>query len=72
MALSDNLSAAAQVLTTLPAQFLTLVLLNTAFILGLLWFLNSVDAHRIASEQAQADARERVLTPILAACMRHP
>jgi hypothetical protein len=43
----------------LPAQFLGLVVLNIVFICGLLWFLNNRD-----------DARERLLTPILAACMR--
>lgn len=43
---------------TLPAQFLVLVLMNTVFILGLLWFL-----------EHQAESRERVIVPILAACL---
>lgn len=49
---------AGRVLLTLPAQFLVLVLMNTVFILGLLWFLDH-----------QSAARERVLTPFLMACL---
>lgn len=68
--ISDSaVDAASRVLTTLPAQFLALVLLNTAFVLGLLWFLNGVDARRVTFEQAEAGARERVLTPVLASCI---
>jgi hypothetical protein len=44
---------------SLPAQFLGLVVLNVVFIVGILWFLNNRD-----------DARERLLTPILAACLQ--
>lgn len=44
---------------SLPAQFLLLALMNVIFICGLLWFLNNRD-----------DARERMLTPILAACVK--
>lgn len=43
----------------LPAQFLGLVVLNIVFVAGILWFLNNRD-----------DARERMLTPILAACLQ--
>lgn len=44
---------------SLPAQFLLLVLINVIFIGGLLWFLEKRDS-----------ARERMLTPILAACLK--
>jgi len=45
-------------IATLPSGFLVLVVINAVFILGLLWFLDR--------EQA---ARERVLAPVLAACI---
>lgn len=61
--------AASQVLATLPAQFLALVLLNTCFLGGLLWFLNSVDDRRMRAEQAAVEARERMITPVLTACI---
>ena len=48
-----------KLISSLPAQFLGLVVLNIVFICGLLWFLNNRD-----------DARERMLTPILAACLQ--
>lgn len=64
----DTVKAASNVLNSLPAQFLALVLLNTAFLGGLLWFLNSVDSRRVAFEQAANEARERVLGPILTLC----
>lgn len=44
----------------LPAGFLALILLNTAFIGGLLWFLDKENAQR-----------ERVWTPVLTACIAH-
>ena len=48
-----------RLITSLPAQFLMLVLLNLFFVLGLLWFLNNQNA-----------SRERLLTPILTACIQ--
>jgi hypothetical protein len=42
----------------LPAQFLTLCLINLVFLLGFLWFLDQRDG-----------ARERLITPIIAACL---
>jgi len=45
---------------SLPAQFLMLCLLNLVFIAGLLWFLDE-----------QIKARERVLTPLITACLQH-
>jgi hypothetical protein len=50
---------AARVVDNLPGQFLALVLVNTLYILGLLWFLN-----------AQADRRDRNLSPIIASCLK--
>jgi hypothetical protein len=38
---------AAKVLTTMPAQFCALIIINTVFILGLLFFLQSHDKDRI-------------------------
>lgn len=64
-----TVSAASRVLTTLPPAFLALVLLNLAFICGVLWFLNGVDARRVAFEQAEAEGRARLLTPLLSACI---
>jgi hypothetical protein len=43
---------------SLPAQFMVLVLINAVFLLGLLWFLDQRD-----------EARERLLTPVLASCI---
>ena len=48
-----------QLIGSLPAQFLMLCVLNLIFTLGLLWFLNQ-----------QEQARERVLTPIVTACLQ--
>jgi len=48
-----------KVILSLPAQFLVLVILNTAFLGGLLWFLNE-----------QNKARERLLTPIVTSCVQ--
>lgn len=50
---------ASKLIGSLPAQFLMLLVLNVVFILGLLWFLNARD-----------EARERLLTPILASCLQ--
>jgi hypothetical protein len=58
-----------RVLQSLPAQFLALVLLNALFVGGIVWFLAGVDARRVAFEQAESDSRERVLSPVLAACI---
>lgn len=46
------------VVGALPPGFLVLVLINTVFVLGLLWFLN-----------ARSVATERMLTPLLTACI---
>jgi len=46
-----------KLMTSLPAQFLGLIVLNTIFIGSLLWFLNR-----------QTDARERLLAPLLKEC----
>ena len=43
---------------SLPAQFLMLAIINMVFIGSLVWFLDRRDS-----------ARERLLTPILAACL---
>ena len=59
-----------KLISTLPAQFLVLVLMNTVFILGMLWFLERTDAMRATLEQHQAEARERVVAPLLAACIK--
>jgi len=67
---STMISAASSVLTTLPAQFLALVILNTAFLGGMLWFLNGIDARRVTFEQSQNEVRERLLTPLLTACIQ--
>jgi hypothetical protein len=49
---------AGKLINSLPAQFMVLVLLNTAFLSGLLWFLNKQEA-----------TRERIYGPVLAGCM---
>jgi hypothetical protein len=59
-----------KLITSLPAQFLVLVLLNTCFIGGLLWFLDREQASRIALEEAQVASREHVLMPLLTACIQ--
>jgi hypothetical protein len=59
-----------KLISTLPAQFLVLVLMNTIFILGMLWFLERTDETRATLEQHQAEARERVVAPLLAACLK--
>ena len=48
-----------RIIGALPAQFLMLVLLNSVFIGGLLWFLDRRDT-----------ARERLLTPIVTSCLQ--
>jgi hypothetical protein len=50
---------ATKVIGSLPAQFLMLILINMMFIGGLIWFLDRRD-----------DARERMLIPILASCLK--
>jgi hypothetical protein len=50
---------ATKVIGSLPAQFLMLILINMIFIGGLIWFLDRRDS-----------ARERMLIPILAACLK--
>lgn len=47
------------VVSSLPAQFLVLVLITACFNLGLIWFLNQQD-----------QARERLLGPIVTSCMQ--
>ena len=52
-------STAKSLIDSLPAQFLMLVILNSAFIGGMLWFLNNAE-----------DRRERVFGPMLTTCMK--
>lgn len=59
-----------KLISTLPAQFLVLVIINTFFIGSLLWFLQRENETRAALEQHQAEARERVVAPLLAACIK--
>jgi hypothetical protein len=69
--MSETLVALGEKLgSSLPAQFLMLVLLNLFFVLGLLWFLNASDQYRFAAEQHAIEARERLLAPVLAECIR--
>jgi len=58
-----------KLITSLPAQFLMLVLLNTAFLGGMLWFLDREQAGRYGLEEKQADSREKLLLPLLNACI---
>jgi cbb3-type cytochrome oxidase subunit 3 len=60
-----------RLITALPVQFLVLVLMNTVFIAGLLYFLNRENEARQQTEQHLAEARERVLLPLLTACIQH-
>lgn len=57
------------VVRSLPAQFLVLVLLNTAFLGGLLWFLEKQDSARERMAERAMESREKVLEPILLACL---
>ena len=66
----EAFNAASRILQTLPAQFLALVVLNTAFLGGLLWFLNNVDDRRVKAETTVSEARERMLTPLIASCLK--
>jgi hypothetical protein len=50
---------AAKLIDTLPAQFMVLVLLNSIYVVGMLWFLN-----------VQADRRDRNLGPIITSCLQ--
>jgi hypothetical protein len=50
---------AGRLISSLPAQFLVLVLLNCGFVMGLLWFLNNSE-----------DRRERIFGPVLTACLQ--
>lgn len=59
-----------KLMASLPGQFLALCVINVFFVLGLLWFLQSTDARRVDAEQHAMDARERMLTPILTACVQ--
>lgn len=45
-------------LATLPGQFLALLVVNTCFVGGLLWFL-----------EAQQASRERVINTIVTSCL---
>jgi hypothetical protein len=58
-------------ITSLPAQFLVLVLMNAVFILGLLFFLDRENTTHQQTEQHLAEARERVLLPLLQGCLQH-
>lgn len=51
-------TATTKILTSLPAQFLVLVLINAVFVIGLLWFLNQ-----------QEMVRERTYGPLVKACI---
>jgi hypothetical protein len=50
---------ASKLIDTLPAQFMVLVLLNSIYVVGMLWFLN-----------VQADRRDRNLGPIITSCLQ--
>jgi hypothetical protein len=50
---------ASKLIDSLPAQFMVLVLLNSIYVIGMLWFLN-----------IQADRRDRNLGPIVASCLQ--
>lgn len=65
-------SAATQIAASLPGQFLALVLLNVAFVLGLLWFLDREQAQRAAIERSATEAREHMMLPFIAACLPRP
>lgn len=65
-------SAATQIAASLPGQFLALVLLNVAFVLGLLWFLDREQAQRVATERASIESREHMMLPFIAACVPRP
>lgn len=67
---STMITAASSVLSSLPGQFLALVILNAAFLGGMLWFLQGVDARRVTFEQSQNEVRERLLAPLLTACIQ--
>lgn len=66
---SSIASATSATLNTLPGQFLALVLINMLFIGGLLWFLDREEAGRRVFEARSLDARERLLAPLLKACV---
>lgn len=57
------------VVHALPAQFLALLLINAVFILTFLWFLDREEAGQRRFEQAQLESRERMMIPLLSACM---
>lgn len=52
-------ATAQSLISSLPAQFLVLVLMNTAFLVGILWFLNNLE-----------NRRERTWGPVIAGCMQ--
>ena len=52
-------ATAHKAIDALPAQFIMLIILNTIFLCGFLWFLDQRDS-----------ARERLLAPIVAACLK--
>ena len=62
--------AADKLMSSLPAQFLTLVVLNSIFIAALLWYLSGIDANRTATEKYAIEVRERVLGPLVDRCVR--
>ena len=61
-------TATSATLTTLPGQFLALLLVNIVFIGGMLWFLDREDRARMAFEERTLASRERMILPLLKAC----
>ena len=62
-------SLGGKIIGSLPAQFLCLLAMNTLFILGLLYFLQKETDSRVQLEARQTEARERLLAPLLTACV---
>lgn len=58
-----------RLMSSLPAQFLALVVINAVFICALIWFLAGVDERRVAFEQQEATIRQQTLGPIFTACI---
>jgi len=62
-------SLGGKLISSVPAQFLALLLMNTVFILGLLFFLERETESRVQLEQRQTESKERLLMPLLNACI---
>jgi len=58
-----------KLITSTPAQFLILCVINILFIAGLLMFLDREQANRVGLEQRELEARERVILPLMRACI---